>query len=106
MPPDTGELFLWTRALLAGLALGLVYFGGLWWTVMRAPQSPTPMLWFVGSLLLRTLVALSGFYFVSEGQALQLGVCLLGFVAARALVLVASKKPPAAMSAPTTGPSP
>jgi F1F0 ATPase subunit 2 len=45
-----------------------------------------PAFWFLGSLLLRTTVALGGFYFVAGGQWQRLLLCLLGFVMVRPLV--------------------
>ena len=73
-------------ALLAGVLLGAMFFGGLWWTVRRAPSSKRAALWFFGSLLLRTSIALAGFYFVAGGHWERLLVCLLGFVMARLIV--------------------
>jgi F1F0 ATPase subunit 2 len=70
-----------------GLALGAVFFGGLWWTVRKGVSSPRPALWFVGSMLLRTVIVLAGFYFVGGGQWQRLLACLLGFVIARFLVM-------------------
>ncbi|MEO8159155.1 MAG: ATP synthase subunit I [Betaproteobacteria bacterium] len=70
----------------AGAALGAVFFGGLWWTVRRAAASRRPALLFFGSLLLRMSVALTGFYFVSDGHWQRLLLCLLGFVMARLVV--------------------
>ncbi|WP_020476468.1 ATP synthase subunit I [Zavarzinella formosa] len=70
-------------AWLAGVALGLLFFGGLWWTVRKTISSPRPALWFFGSLLLRTGVTVVGFYFVSGGHWERLLPCLLGFVMAR-----------------------
>jgi F1F0 ATPase subunit 2 len=67
----------------AGLVLGAIFFGGLWWTVRKGVSSERPALWFLGSLLLRTSITLSGFYFVSRGDWQRLLVCLLGFVMAR-----------------------
>ena len=46
----------------AGLALGLIFFGGLWWTVRKAVASRQPALWFLGSLLARMAIVLAGFY--------------------------------------------
>ena len=40
-------------AWVAGAALGILFFGGLWWTVPRGIASPRPALWFGASLLLR-----------------------------------------------------
>ena len=73
-------------AWVAGLGLGAVFFGGLWWTIRKGVSSRQPALWFFGSLLLRMSVALAGFYFVSGGDWERLLVCLLGFVMARFIV--------------------
>ena len=71
---------------VAGLFLGAMFFGGLWWTVCKGASSPHPALWFFGSLLLRMSFALAGFYFVGRGHWERLLVCLLGFVMARLIV--------------------
>ncbi len=70
-------------ALLAGVALGALFFGGLWWTVRRSLRLRQPAPWILGSALLRTLIALAAFYWIAQGGALALGVGVLGFVAAR-----------------------
>lgn len=71
---------------LAGAALGAIFFGGLWWTVRNGVSSPRPARWFLGSLLIRTGIAVTGFYFVSGGRWERLLACLLGFVMARVVV--------------------
>jgi len=73
-------------ALLAGILLGALFFGGLWWTVRQGITSGQPALLFLGSMLLRTCIVLSGFYFVSGDNWQRLLACLLGFVAARLIV--------------------
>ena len=70
----------------AGVVLGAIFFGGLWWTVPRGLSSQRPGLWFLGSLLLRTSIILAGFYVVSGGQGGRLLACLLGFAIARFIV--------------------
>jgi F1F0 ATPase subunit 2 len=85
-------------ALVAGVALGAIFFGGLWWTVRKSISSQQPALWFLPSLLLRTGLVLAGFYFVSRGHWERLLVCLLGFVLARLIVTWLTRppeKPPA-----------
>ncbi len=81
--PETSSLIL---ASLAGILLGAVFFGGLWWTVRKGLSSQQAALWFSGSLLLRTGIALAGFYFVSHGEWPKLLACLLGFLLARVSV--------------------
>jgi F1F0 ATPase subunit 2 len=76
----------WALASLAGMLLGAVFYGGLWWTVRKGVSSPRPAAWFLGSFLLRTGIVLAGFCFVSGGRADRLLACLLGFIIARFLV--------------------
>ena len=80
---DTFRLMV---ALVTGLLLGAVFFGGLWWTVQKGVSSKRPALWFVGSLLVRTSIAVAGFYFIARGHWQSLIVCLIGFVVARLIV--------------------
>jgi len=80
------DRLLLALAWAAGCGIGSVFFGGLWWTVQKGLSSRQPALWFLSSLLVRTGVALAGFYFVSGGKFERLLVCMLGFVTARAAV--------------------
>jgi F1F0 ATPase subunit 2 len=77
------EAFGLVLALLGGVLLGATFFGGLWWTVRKGVSSKQPALLFLSSLLLRTGIALTGFYFIGRGRWERLLVCLLGFVIAR-----------------------
>ncbi|MGA7949938.1 MAG: ATP synthase subunit I [Thiobacillaceae bacterium] len=81
------ETFGLMLALVTGVLLGAIFFGGLWWTVQKGLSSKRPALWFLGSLLLRTGIALAGFYLVAAGHWERLLVCLLGFVTARMFVV-------------------
>lgn len=72
--------------VLAGAALGLFFFGGPWWTDGRALSARQPALLVVGSMLGRTMVVLSGFYFVAGDQWQRLLLCLVDFVTARLIV--------------------
>ncbi|MBN2292051.1 MAG: ATP synthase subunit I [Pirellulales bacterium] len=74
-------------ALVAGFLLGAMFFGGLWWTIKKGVSSQQPAFWFFGSLLLRTGIALTGFYFISGGHWERLMVCLLGFIIGRLIVM-------------------
>ena len=70
-------------AFICGLPLGVFYFGGLWWTICRAVASNSPAVWFLGSLLFRTIVAMAAFYWVSQGDWRRALSCLFGFLMAR-----------------------
>ena len=73
-------------ALLTGVVLGAMFFGGLWWTVQRVVSAKRPALWVLASLLLRTSLALAGFFVVASGHWERLLLCLVGFVTARLVV--------------------
>lgn len=78
--------FILVLAWLAGLLLGAVFFGGLWWTVRRGVASARPAVWFLVSLLLRLAIVLAGFYFVGQGDWRRLMACLVGFVIVRIFI--------------------
>ncbi len=80
---------------LAGALLGVFFFGGLWWTVQKGVASETPALWFLGSLLLRTILVVAGFYLAAQGHWSRLAACLLGFLIARVIVVRRLTRAPA-----------
>lgn len=82
-------------ALVAGLILGGIFFGGLWWTVRRGVTSRRPALLFTGSLLLRLAIVLGGFYLVAGHSWQGLLACLVGFTIARLAVLRMTREAPA-----------
>jgi F1F0 ATPase subunit 2 len=90
-------------ALAAGAALGLIFFGGLWWTVRRAAASPAPALWFFASLMLRMSVVLWGFHVAGGGHWQRMLAALLGFSVARVVVARWTRPPPAGPGQPPTG---
>ena len=74
-------------AFLAGMLLGVFFFGGLWWTVRKTLSSPQAALWFSGSFLARTAVTLTGFYFAAQGDWRRMAGCIAGFLGARLFVI-------------------
>jgi len=80
-------------ALATGVLLGVIFFGGLWWTIRKGLASAHAALWFFGSLLLRTSVVLAGFYLVASDSWRTLLACLVGFVTARLAVTWITRLP-------------
>jgi F1F0 ATPase subunit 2 len=78
-------LSLWA-AMSAGVVLGGMFFGGLWWTVRKAMSSDRPALWFFGSLISRMSIALLGFFAVGREDWSRWLLCLFGFALARLAV--------------------
>lgn len=91
------ETVILLLACLAGAALGTLFFGGLWWTVRKTVSSQRPAQWVLGSTLLRMGIALSGLYFVADGQVGRLLACLAGFLGARLVVTWLTRLPPQAL---------
>ncbi len=74
-------------SFLIGGALGVFFFGGLWWTVLKGVHSKHPGMVFSLSMILRTGVTLLGFAVISQGHLERLAACLMGFFTARAMVM-------------------
>ncbi|NVK50665.1 MAG: ATP synthase subunit I [Cyclobacteriaceae bacterium] len=80
------EFLIKFLVLMAGMAMGLVFFGGLWLTVKKTITSKRPALWYFLSMIGRTAFVLMGFYFISPGGWVNMLLSLVGFVLARFLV--------------------
>jgi F1F0 ATPase subunit 2 len=102
------ELFSSAPAFAAGLFLGAFFFGGLWWTVNRGVSSPRAALWFLGGMLLRMSITLTGFYLVGGEDWQRWLLCLLGFILARLTVTWVTRPPARRRSSrvPETGYAP
>ncbi len=70
-----------------GIGLGVFFFGGLWLTINRLPQSKRPELLTLGSFLFRSAVSIFGFYLVVETGLEALAFALAGFILTK-MVLV------------------
>ena len=73
--------------LIVGLLLGVLFFGGLWLTVKKIAVSKMPALLVLFSFVFRISIVLAGFYFVGLDDWKKLGMCLIGFIAARFAVI-------------------
>ena len=82
-----------TEAIAAGLVLGLLFYGGLWWTVRHAADFRRPALTLLASALLRISAVLVGFHEVAGGEWSRVLLCLLGFLLARLAVTWATGLP-------------
>ncbi len=87
------EILNLVLSLIAGFLLGVVFFGGLWWTVQKGLSSGKPAFWFLGSLLTRISIVIAGFYFVSDGHWERLLICLFGFFVMRHIIVRLTRLP-------------
>lgn len=77
---------LLTGSLAAGMLLGLLFFGGLWWTVRRGLTATNPALWFGLSSLVRMAIILGALYYTALSGWPGLLACLCGLLIARTAV--------------------
>lgn len=84
---NVNDFLLLMTAFGAGIVLGAFYFYGLWLTVRRLPSARRPVVMSLSSFFGRLAVVLVCFYLVTAGQWERLVACLVGFLAAR-IVLV------------------
>ena len=74
-------------ALAAGLALGILHFGGLWLTIQLLPVARQPVLLAIGSLAGRLGITLLGLYLVTGGLCAKIGVCLVVLFGTRTILV-------------------
>lgn len=76
-----------TLAAAAGVLIGLLYFGMLWWTVRRMVSARSPALLAMASFLIRTAVAAAGIVAVARGKPLPLLAAVAGFLVGRTILV-------------------
>ena len=81
------ELWYWPLLVIAGLALGMVFYGGLWATVGHLLQVKRPALWMFCSFLIRLLLTALGLILLAAGDWRRLLVAVSGFLLARLVAL-------------------
>jgi F1F0 ATPase subunit 2 len=87
-------------ALAVGVALGVWFFGGLWWTVGRLAVVRHRAALMLASFVIRTAGVVAGMIWLGNHHWLLLLAALVGFVAVRAWILsrwgLRDSKPPEA----------
>jgi F1F0 ATPase subunit 2 len=78
--------------LLAGFALGIVFYGGLWLTVRALPKSRHALLIALASFWGRTGLVVAGLLLAMDASWQRALICLLGFAIAR--IVLARWVPP------------
>ncbi|HBE32220.1 MAG TPA: ATP synthase subunit I [Cyanobacteria bacterium UBA11369] len=77
-------------ALLIGIGMGLIYFGGLWLTVRKLPNTSNPVLLSIVSFFGRVGFVGTGFYLLmvkAQYAPIHLLACLLTFFGIRNLLV-------------------
>jgi F1F0 ATPase subunit 2 len=79
---DSSPLILVLSAL-AGIILGILYFGGLWLTITKMQTLKNPGIFLTLSFILRTALVIGGFYLIADGKLERLAVAMLAFFVTR-----------------------
>ncbi|MCB9963792.1 MAG: ATP synthase subunit I [Rhodospirillales bacterium] len=87
------DISIMALALSAGIVLGFIFYGGLWWTVRKGLSSAYAPWIFMGSFWLRLAIALGGFYIVAQGDWKNLLACFAGFMLGRIAVRLLTREP-------------
>jgi F1F0 ATPase subunit 2 len=80
------DAFTWLGGLFVGAALGVVFFGGLWWTVRRLAASPRSQPWLLASFAVRLALVALGLYACIRISPGTLLAALGGLMLARILL--------------------
>lgn len=89
---DWNEITNLLIALVAGGALGVIFFWGLWYTVRIGLRSKHSGLIFTVSLIVRMAIVLLGFYYIGAQNWQKMLASLVGFLIARIIITRITKK--------------
>jgi F1F0 ATPase subunit 2 len=72
--------------LIAGMFLGVIFYGGLWLTVRSLPTARHPVWLTLSSFWIRTLIVVGSFVVLMRGNWKYAVISLLGFTLGRLAV--------------------
>ncbi len=81
------DVLVLLASLAAGLILGIIYFRGLWQTVVRLPDFKRPVWSVTWSFVARVGIVMTGFFFIMQGHLERLAVAMAGFLLARQILV-------------------
>ena len=81
------EMFSLALALAVGAGVGVIFFGGLWLTLLKLSSARWSILLVMGSMVGRMGIALISFYLITNGSWQRLGACVVGFILMRQLFI-------------------
>jgi F1F0 ATPase subunit 2 len=76
---------------VTGIALGMLFFGGLWLTVKKTVTARKPAILILSSFIVRVAIVLLGFYFICAEDWQKILVAFSGFIIARFLMVYFTK---------------
>lgn len=85
-------------AFFGGVVLGVVFFGGLYWSVNQLPSIKYPGLLMVVSMLVRMAILLTGLYFLMAGEIKNLLAAVAGVMLIKFVMIARVRQKPTAPS--------
>lgn len=79
------DVFPFILSLVVGVCAGVLFFEGLWRTVIKAVANARPVYLILLSFTIRAILLLAVLWVASRGNAFRLAACLLGFLAGRTM---------------------
>lgn len=80
--------------LVAGIVLGIIFFGGLWLTVKKGLRAKNSGLIFTVSFAIRMAIMLVSLYYIAQFGWKNVLACLVGLLIARVLLVRLTGKLP------------
>ncbi|MFO8068586.1 MAG: ATP synthase subunit I [Alkalibacterium sp.] len=75
-----------------GVILGIIFFGGLYWTIQKLTEVKQPGLLMIGSLIVRMAVLLSVLFYVSKSGYKGILYAMLGMFLVRVIMIFKIEK--------------
>ena len=80
-------------AIGCGILIGLLYFGGLWWTVNQLPETERPLAFYLTSVVVRMAIIAACLVLTLQFGVAHLVLAVVGFFAARLFLVYRSSIP-------------
>lgn len=80
-------------SFLIGLILGIIYFGGLYYSTKKFTKVKRPALFMVLSFIIRMGILVVGFYYLTKTDYKNVLIALVGVILTRFIIIFKVKDP-------------
>jgi len=79
-------------SFFGGIILGLIFFGGLYYTTQKLPKAKKPALLMFSSITIRMIILVGGLYLIFSNEISRLLIAILGVFISKYIVVKYVKK--------------
>ncbi len=79
-------------SFIGGIILGLIFFGGLYYTTKKLSIVKRPALFVIASIVLRMAILIGGLYFIFSGDIIRLLIAIVGVFISKYIAIYFVKK--------------